>query len=103
VLTILIRISKKIYKDEEMLVIEIEDDGKGYPQDVIDYMNGSIEYDEDTGSRIGLWSVRNMLELMYERGDLLEIYNTEPHGGKSRIYIPEKPLHEIKENTPSKA
>ncbi|MBN2878437.1 MAG: histidine kinase [Clostridia bacterium] len=103
VLTILIRISKKIYKDEEMLVIEIEDDGKGYPQDVIDYMNGSIEYDEDTGSRIGLWSVRNMLELMYERGDLLEIYNTEPHGGKSRIYIPAKPLHEIKENTPSKA
>ncbi|MEX1377260.1 MAG: histidine kinase [Eubacteriales bacterium] len=95
ILSILIKVSKRIYKNEEMLVIEIEDDGKGYPQDVIDYMNGSEVYTENAGSRIGLWSIKNMMEIMYERDDLIEIYNIEPHGCKSKIYVPEKPLHEV--------
>ncbi len=97
-LTILIKVNKQNYKEEEMLLIEIEDDGRGYPEEVIGYMNGAIRKPSDSANRIGLWSVKQMLELMYEEEDLMIIENIEPHGCLNRIYIPEKPIHELLED-----
>lgn len=39
-LSIFIKISKTIREEQDMLLIEIEDDGMGYPGYVLDYMNG---------------------------------------------------------------
>ena len=100
-LTILIRISLSFHQDEEMLLIEIEDDGMGYPQDVLGYMNGDLPRPENDGSRIGLWSIKNMMELMYERQGLIELSNIEPHGCLNRIWVPVKPVHESHEETQS--
>jgi len=36
-----------------------------------------------------------MLSLMYERGDLLELKNIDPHGCLNRIWVPAKPEHEF--------
>lgn len=96
-LTILIK-GQLIEKDgERMLYLSLEDDGKGYPEDVVkDFESGRSEVSSN-GSRVGLWSVRRMLELMYERNDLFNISNTLPHGCKNRFYIPESPLHEVKQ------
>jgi sensor histidine kinase YesM len=95
VLTVLIKISLDIHAGEEMLLIEIEDDGKGYPRDVLRYMNGQSRPRTSDGSRVGLWSVKRMLSLMYERGDLLELKNIEPHGCLNRIWVPAKAEHEF--------
>lgn len=96
-LTVLIKVSKETYQDEEMLLLEIEDDGKGYPEDVLSYMNGLSKKEDGEGNRIGLWSIRRMMELMYERKNLVILENREPHGCLNRIYIPKQPEHEIEE------
>jgi methyl-accepting chemotaxis protein len=93
-LTILIRISTEIYQDEEMLLIEIEDDGKGYPSDVLEYMSGKSIQQRTDGSRIGLWSIKNMMELIYERKGLISLSNIKPHGCLNKIWVPIRPVHE---------
>ena len=95
-LTLLIKISNQVIDEEEMLMIEIEDDGKGYPQEVLNYMNGITEKTSDKGTRIGLWSIKNMMELMYERKGLVILENISPHGCVNRIYIPKTSRNERK-------
>lgn len=92
-LTILIRISSDQSKGEEMLLIEIEDDGMGYPPDVLAYMDGTNKRQGNDGSRIGLWNIKNLMELMYERKGLVSLSNIEPHGCLNRIWVPFKPVH----------
>jgi sensor histidine kinase YesM len=98
-LTILIKVSRQQYKGEETLLIELEDDGKGYPKEVLDYMNGITEKTSEKGERIGLWSIKRMMELMYEREDLVSLANIDPHGCLNRIYVPPKAKHELEEET----
>ncbi|MDW2798468.1 histidine kinase [Clostridium boliviensis] len=95
-LTILIKISKQEIDNEEMLLIEIEDDGKGYPKEVLDYMNGVTRKATDKGTRIGLWGIKSMMELMYDRTGLVVLENITPHGCINRIYVPQKVKHERK-------
>lgn len=95
VLTVLIKVSLSERNGQEMLLIEIEDDGKGYPRDVLRYMNGHGKPKTEDGSRVGLWSVKRMMSLMYERDDLLELTNIEPHGCLNRIWVPAEPVHEF--------
>ncbi len=94
-LTILIKVSQEAYQGEEMLLIEIEDDGKGYPEDVLDYMNGRAEKINQEGNRLGLWSIKRMMELMYEMENLVIIENIMPHGCLNKIYIPRRAKHEL--------
>jgi len=100
VLTILIHISRELFTGEDMLLIRIEDDGKGYPEDVLLYMNGAAPKPADEGERVGLWSVRRMMALMYERDDLIELQNVEPHGCVNLVRVPAAPKNEYRETTP---
>ena len=94
VLTLLIHVSKETYQEQEMLLIRIEDDGKGYPEDVLRYMNGDAPHPDNDGERVGLWGVKRMMELMYERTDLIELRNVEPHGCLNLIRVPSVPVNE---------
>lgn len=104
-LTILIRISMQNYDGENMLSIEVEDDGKGYPPQILEQINGNPDKDaeekentrKEEGTRVGLWSIRKILYLMYGRSDLFHISNLEPHGCRNRILVPEKAVNELRE------
>lgn len=101
VLTILIKAEVREEKGEEMLCLSIEDDGGGYPQEVLEnflYETGERHEKPQNGERIGLISIKKMLELMYERDDLFEIGNTVPHGCCNYFWIPKQPIQEIKES-----
>ncbi|MBR3105559.1 MAG: histidine kinase [Clostridia bacterium] len=102
VLTILIRVSKCEKDGEEMLKITIEDDGKGYPEEVLAAINSPDAQPGADGHRVGLWSVRRTMELMYERKDLTRFSNITPHGCLNTIYVPRKPLHEYNVQTKEK-
>lgn len=93
-LMILIKVSLETVCGEKMLMIEVEDDGPGYPSDVLGYINQDIEKKQD-GTQVGLWSIKRLLELMYDRKGLLKIENVEPHGALNRIYVPENVVQEI--------
>lgn len=97
ILTVLIKISMQTYQNEDMLLIEIEDDGKGYPEEVIEYMNGWSKKTNDKGDRVGLWSIKRMLEIMYERDGLIILENIEPSGCLNKIYVPRNPKHKLNE------
>ncbi|RDY33077.1 sensor histidine kinase [Lachnotalea glycerini] len=99
ILTILIKVCRQYYKGENTLLIEIEDDGKGYSKEVLDYMNGHTKNISEKGNRIGLWSIKRLMELMYERNDLVMLENINPHGCLNKIYVPENPKHELEEET----
>lgn len=89
-LTVLIKIRSVDYQGEEMLLIEIEDDGPGYPQEVLDYMQDETLKVRNREARVGLLSIRQMMELMYERKQLVKISNVIPHGCMNRIYVPKE-------------
>ena len=93
-LMVLIRAAKEQVDGEDMLLLEVEDDGKGYPEEVISYINDDNGKREDDGSRVGLWSVRRLMELMYDRKGLLQISNVSPHGALNRILVPAQPVNE---------
>lgn len=93
ILTILIKVSKTSYQNEDMLLIEIEDDGNGYPDEVIDYMSGRTKNVSDKGNRVGLWSLKRMMEIMYEKENLIVLENIKPFGCLNKIYVPRKPKH----------
>lgn len=97
-LTILIKIRKQLYQNEEMLLIELEDDGKGYPEEIIKYINEGARKADGSGNKVGLWSIKRILELMYERNNLLILENIKPTGCINRIYVPEKPKHKFNED-----
>ena len=94
VLTILIRVSMCEYEGETMLKITIEDDGKGYPADVLEAINSPEGRPSPDGNRVGLWSIRRTMELMYERQGLAQFSNITPHGCLNTIFVPRHPLHE---------
>lgn len=95
---VLIKVEKVRWQKEEMLCIQVEDDGKGYPQEVLDAINKGMQTTRRDGTRVGLASIRRLLELMYDRENLFVLSNVEPHGAMSRAYIPARPLHETSRN-----
>lgn len=93
-LMVLIKVSVVAYDGEDMLLIEIEDDGRGYPEEVLTAINQDRAQQKEDGTRVGLWSVKRLLELMYDRKNLFLISNVEPHGALNQIYIPRRPVNE---------
>ncbi|MDO5426059.1 MAG: histidine kinase [Eubacteriales bacterium] len=96
-LTILIRIGTRQVDGEEMLAIDIEDDGSGYPEEVLAYMREETAAHSRTGERVGLRSIKNMLEIMYDRKGLFVISNISPHGCLNQIFVPSEPVHVVEE------
>lgn len=94
-LTILVKAGCVEINGEKMLSIEIEDDGDGYSKEFLEKFQAEHVEIEKDGTRVGLYSIRRMLEIMYERKNLFEISNIEPHGCLNRFLIPEHALHEM--------
>lgn len=96
-LTILIKAFRGISGGEDVLVLEIEDDGQGYPPEILAVLNSPEAVPPADGLKIGLWSIKRMMELMYEKQGLVTFGNAEPHGCLNRIFIPVKPVHELQQ------
>ena len=93
---VLIKLQKAQWQGEEMLLIQVEDDGKGFPAAVLASINGDEAAPAGDGTRVGLYSIRRLLELMYDRKGLFVLSNVEPHGAMSRAYIPAHPVNETR-------
>lgn len=96
---VLIKLQKAQWQGEEMLLIQVEDDGKGFPEAVLASINGAETAPAGDGTRVGLYSIRRLLELMYDRKGLFVLSNVEPHGAMNQVYIPAHPVNENKHDT----
>lgn len=93
-LSILVNIYTEEQDGEKLLCVELEDDGRGYPAELLGEMNRARSAD---GTRVGLCSLGQMLRIMYDREGLMRLCNIEPHGAKTRFLIPAAPVTEYRE------
>lgn len=86
--SLFIRTSIVSLDGETMLMILVEDSGKGFPEDVIRSVNS--EEAENNGSKsIGLINMCHTMYLMYGRRSLIRISNQESGGCSVRAYVPQ--------------
>lgn len=99
-ITILVQVNKTEYKGQEMLCISIEDDGEGYPKEILkQFQAGEKPKPSEDGTHLGLWSLWEMLRIMYDRNDLMELKNAEPHGTRTIFYLPKEAINETGKKT----
>lgn len=87
-LSVFIKVEKVIWNGEETVEIIIEDNGEGFPKEVIEKINHDCVEETQDGSKIGLSNIKKTLKLLYgNKGNLL-ISNAEPCGAKIHIRLP---------------
>lgn len=90
--TLLVRaevLYEPMLSDKRLLCMIVEDDGDGFPDEIIEAFKENNPEPERLKNCIGLMNVRRTLELMYGRSDLIILKNNESAGTKVKIYIPE--------------
>lgn len=90
ILTILVKADVINQNGEQMLHIRIEDDGVPFPEEVLEYMNGSDSGYKNDGTRVGLWNIKRTMEVVYQKEHLLYVSNLETSGCRIDAMIPAK-------------
>lgn len=72
----------------------VEDNGDGFPPEVIEKFAGELDDPVFTKEHLGLSNVRYTLNLVYHRRDLLRLSNRSGGGARVEIRIPEVPNDE---------
>lgn len=86
-ITVMIKISLIKKQNEEYAHIRIQDNGTGFSEEALDQINNWIN-NRNTGEKIGIWNVKQRLNLIY--GDKAQIIasNNDNSGACIEIYIP---------------
>ena len=74
--------------------LSVEDNGEGFPPEVIERFLEARDDPVFTKEHLGLSNVRYTLDLVYHRRDLLRLGNRESGGARVEIWIPEVPTDE---------
>ena len=67
-----------------------EDNGGGFPQEVLDKLNDASTNELNTKEHVGLSNVRYTMHLVYGRDDLLRVSNREAGGARVELWIPDE-------------
>lgn len=89
--TLLVRaevVYEPMISDERLLCLIVEDDGHGFPDEIVEAFREKSPEPERLKNCIGLMNVRRTLELMYGRNDLIILKNNLSAGTKVTMYIP---------------
>lgn len=70
------------------LCLTIEDDGEGFPEEILEALASENPDDPTLRNCVGLMNVKMTLSLMYGRNDLLFIKNNGSAGSKVVIHVP---------------
>ncbi|WP_261301633.1 sensor histidine kinase [Paenibacillus andongensis] len=88
ILSIFIKVEAYSNHQEDFVKITLEDNGEGFPCEIIEEVNAAGMHVNDTGQRIGISNIKKTLRLLYKRDGLLKISSNEPSGAKVEILIP---------------
>lgn len=87
-LSIFIKADRVVRHEQPYIRITIEDDGEGFPEEVIRESREWMTAGHDRGEQIGIMNVMRTLKLLYKQDDLLQLSNMEPSGARVVIFIP---------------
>lgn len=75
--------------DENNIRISISDNGKGYPDKILQDITNRTRHSDDKGSHIGIFNVVDRLDIIYAKQTKICIFNNEEGGACTEIIIPE--------------
>ncbi|PJI07575.1 MULTISPECIES: sensor histidine kinase [Clostridium] len=87
-LSVFINVKYCTFEGDEAIKIVIEDSGEGFPEDILNKVNGSYNTDDSDGYKIGISNIKRTLAIFYGKDNLLKISNEEATGGRVEIIIP---------------
>jgi LytS/YehU family sensor histidine kinase len=87
-LSIFIKVDTVAKNGQPYVQITVEDDGDGFPDDVLREFQERGADHQDRGDKVGILNVRRTLKLLYKQDDLLQLTNIEPSGARVVIFIP---------------
>lgn len=80
-----------IRRENNKLIISINDTGKGIASEFLNCLNSGTPYEDKNGMKhIGVWNCRKRLELFYGKDAALRIMSTEGEGTQVWIELPYK-------------
>lgn len=77
-------------EDFQGICLVEEDNGGGFPQEVLDKLNDASTNELNTKEHLGLSNVRYTMHLVYGRDDLLRVSNREAGGARVELWIPDE-------------
>src|SRR5690606_3000357 len=90
-----IHISVQIdFTDESgsMILIRIQDTGKGFPEEVLQELQAGRSVENDRGEHVGIRNVQRRLKLLYQESGSLRFFNDKETGGATvEITLPADP------------
>lgn len=87
-LSVFIKAEQVVQDGTDFVRILIEDDGDGFPPEVVKKFSDENSTLQERGENIGMINIKQTLKLLYKRDDLLTICNIKPHGAQVQILIP---------------
>ena len=76
---------------EPRLLIEIQDTGPGFPENILEQIREGKRVKDEQGEHIGIWNVMRRLGLLYRGEALISFSNAEPSGALVRMLLPLHP------------
>jgi two-component system sensor histidine kinase YesM len=77
-------------EDKPFLKIVINDTGKGFDEVVLEKLNADVLDINENDDHIGIWNIRNTLNLLYSDEAKISFSNLKPSGASVTIEFPAK-------------
>mgnify|MGYP003623601803 CR=1 FL=1 len=81
------RIDVRIHMENDMLIIEVSDNGKGMPEELINKINSYDHRTDSVKTSIGIYNVISRIKMYYGDESVFLIEKNEPEGTKIVITI----------------
>ena len=90
-LDITIHIGKQKNGSDESYVFTVSDNGKGFPESVLEYLNSKNVLERPKSGRgVGIWNCMQRLDIVYKGSCRLEFSNNADGGAEVMIFIPDE-------------
>jgi sensor histidine kinase YesM len=75
-------------------LLAVEDNGDGFPEELLENISETTDYESMPKDHFGLSNIRYTLQLTYNRSDLLRLSNTRDGGAHVEVWIPDWEVNE---------
>lgn len=93
-LKIWITAERQMKEEEEMIHIQVRDNGKGFPEDVVRALNGGELLKQKDGKRVGLSNTVKRIKIFWNGKAEIRFFNHPDGGAVSEIWVPEEHMME---------
>lgn len=83
-----VRIELEETEELPYMVITVQDEGRGFQEEVLELLNSGKRVVDEHGEHIGIWNVWHRLRLLYGSKASVSFANADPHGAVVGLKLP---------------